>query len=108
MRRDAGERRSKDVRWSNEWEDEEERRGGRCQAQLLFKLWHGTSRSTTESQRALVDLFGVVEMLIGKLTGLPGGPLLQVFLHKLPPNERSGVCLARFSGLLSTVEGTGK
>jgi hypothetical protein len=69
---------------------------------------HGTSRSTTESQRALVDLFGVVEMLIGKLTGLPGGPLLQVFLHKLPPNERSGVCLARFSGLLSTVEGTGK
>jgi hypothetical protein len=34
-------------------------------------------------QRALVDRFGVVEMLIGERQGLPGLPLLQVFLHKL-------------------------
>ncbi len=50
-----------------------------------------------------LTFFGAVEMLIGELAGLPGVLLLQVFPHKLPPKERSGVWLARASGLLSTV-----
>ena len=76
-------------------------------ARLSFcpKLWHGTSRSTSGRQRALVDLFGVVEMLIGELSGLAGCRCCRCFLHKLPPKERSGVRLARFSGLPSIVEG---
>jgi hypothetical protein len=56
-------------------------RKGRCQAQFLFPNY-GTARRDP-LQRALVDRFGVVEMLIGERQGLPGLPLLQVFLHKL-------------------------
>jgi hypothetical protein len=41
-------------------------------------------------ERALVDRFGLVEMLIGECQSLPGLPLLQVFLHKLRLSEYSG------------------
>jgi hypothetical protein len=69
--------------------EKEEKEGARLSS--CSKHWHGTSRSTIEIERALVDLFGVVDMLIGELSGLPRVPLLQVFLHKLPPKKRSGV-----------------
>jgi hypothetical protein len=43
------------------------------------KLWHGKARSTMRRRRALVDLFGVVEMLIGERIRPGRVPLLQVF-----------------------------
>ena len=80
-----GERRPKDTRrWSKKGEDEgkkrrEEKRREIASLSSSPKLWHRKARSTMRRRRALVDLFGVVEMLIGERIRPVRVPLLQVF-----------------------------
>jgi hypothetical protein len=64
----------------------------KCQAQLLSQNFGTAGKDPPEKvSEHWLTVLAWWSLLIGELPGLPGVPLMQVFLHKLPPKERSGV-----------------